>query len=72
MRGEGRKLFDRVLVNEDFELTRNAFFRLLRDWYPALPSAARLRMLQRRLKNVRRELQERGAGEGAGEGAPAA
>ena len=65
MRGEGRKLFDRVLVNEDFELTRNAFFRLLRDWYPALPSAARLRMLQRRLKNVRRELQERGAGEGA-------
>jgi hypothetical protein len=46
-------LFDKVLVNDDFNDTVNAFFRLMRDWYPALPSAARLRMLQRRVKNLR-------------------
>lgn len=26
-------LFDRVLVNDDLELTRNAFFRAVRDWF---------------------------------------
>lgn len=46
-------LFDKVLVNDDFNDTVNSFFRLMRNWYPALPSAARLRMLQRRVKNLR-------------------
>lgn len=46
-------LFDKVIVNDEFGETVNSFFRLMRDWYPALPSAARLRMLQRRVKNVK-------------------
>ena len=47
-------LFDRVLVNEDLEKTAHALFRAARDWYPALPSPARLRMLQRRLSKIKR------------------
>ena len=47
-------LFDRVLVNEDLEQTAHALFRAARDWYPALPSPARLRMLQRRLSKIKR------------------
>jgi hypothetical protein len=26
-------LFDEVIVNDDFQVTVNAFFRLMRDWY---------------------------------------
>ena len=46
-------LFDAVLVNDSLEKTSQTFFRLMRDWYPALPSAARLRMLQRRIKHIK-------------------
>jgi len=48
-----RALFDLVLVNDDYQLTVNALFRTMRDWYPALPSAARIRMLQRRLNKIK-------------------
>ncbi len=46
-------LFDEELVNDDFEKTVNTFFRLARDWYPQLPSPARIRMLQRKIAKVR-------------------
>lgn len=46
-------LFDLVVVNEDYQKTVNTFFRTMRDWYPALPSAARIRMLQRRLNKIK-------------------
>ena len=46
-------LFDRTLVNADFEMTSRAFFRTARDWYPALPSASRIRMLQRRVAKIK-------------------
>jgi guanylate kinase len=52
-RAEDSKLFGKVLVNEDFEETSKAFFRLMRDWYPALPSISRLRMLQRRIGHIK-------------------
>ena len=50
---EEKGLFDKVIVNDDFNEAVKAFYRLMRDWYPALPSASRLRMLQRRVKSVR-------------------
>lgn len=50
-------LFDHILVNDDFELTSNAFFRLSRDEYKWLPSPAKLQMLKRRAAKVRK-LQE--------------
>lgn len=55
-------LFDTVLVNDDFELTANAFFRLCRDMYKRLPSPAKMRMLQRRVAKVKRLLANRDAG----------
>lgn len=47
-------LFDRILVNNDFEETSRAFFRTCRDWYPTLPAPSRLRMLQRRIAKIKR------------------
>ena len=47
------ELYDRVLVNHDFELCSRALFRTCRDWYPQLPSPARLRMLQRRISKIK-------------------
>lgn len=29
-------LFDEVIVNDDFQATVNAFFRLMRDWYVSI------------------------------------
>ncbi len=55
-------LFDTVLVNDNFELTANAFFRLCRDMYKRLPSPAKMRMLQRRVAKVKRLLANRDAG----------
>ena len=46
-------LFDLVVVNDDYPKTVNTLFRTMRDWYPLLPSAARLRMLQRRLNRIK-------------------
>lgn len=46
-------LFDAIIVNDDIEKATHLFFRLVRDWYPALPSAARIRMLQRRIKHIK-------------------
>jgi guanylate kinase len=46
--------FDHVLVNDDFSLTSNSFFRLSRDEYKWLPSAAKMQMLLRRIEKVRR------------------
>lgn len=54
------ELFDRILLNADFELTVNAFFRTARDWYPALPSPSRLRMLQRRISRIKILSQQQG------------
>lgn len=71
-------------MNSNFDNTVNEFFRLMRDWYPSLPSAARyalsisdysyidfilmtiyyhifidrLRMLQRRVKNMRQLIKD--------------
>lgn len=56
---EEEGLFDTVLVNDDFELTANAFFRLCRDTYKRLPSPAKMRMLQRRVAKVKRLLANR-------------
>jgi len=53
--------FDCILVNSDFQLSVNKFFRLARDWYPAIPSAARLRMLMRRARDLKALLREREA-----------
>ena len=50
---EKERLFDQVLVNDDFEKTVNTFFRLMRDWYPQLPSPTRIRMLQRKIAKLR-------------------
>jgi len=61
-------LFDRVLVNEDLEKTAHALFRAARDWYPALPSPARLRMLQRRLSKIKQLGSEAAATEKAPDG----
>lgn len=47
-------LFDHVLVNENFTDTANEMFRLVRDWYPSLPSAAKIQMLLRRARAVRK------------------
>ncbi|KAJ1386824.1 hypothetical protein B484DRAFT_410080, partial [Ochromonadaceae sp. CCMP2298] len=43
-------MFHHTIVNDDFPQTVNLFFRLVRDRYPAIPSAARFRMLQRRIR----------------------
>ena len=51
------ELFDHILVNDDFEETSNAFFRLSRDEYKWLPSPAKMQMLIRRSRKVKR-LQE--------------
>ena len=50
---EDSKIFGKILINNDFEETSKAFFRLMRDWYPALPSISRLRMLQRRIGHIK-------------------
>ena len=47
------KLFHYILVNDDFQNTTNLMFRLIRDEYPSIPSASRIRMLQRRIKKVK-------------------
>jgi guanylate kinase len=47
------KIFDRIIINDDLEDARNALFRAVRDWYPAIPSASRIRMMQRRLKKIK-------------------
>lgn len=52
--------FDEILVNDSYELTRNSFFRLLRDWYPKIPSVSRVRMLQRRIKKIKEYAQQQG------------
>jgi guanylate kinase len=46
--------FDHVLINDDFSLTSNSFFRLSRDEYKWLPSAAKMQMLLRRIDKVKR------------------
>ena len=48
-----QKLFNYILVNDDFQNTTNLMFRLIRDEYPLIPSASRIRMLQRRIKKVK-------------------
>ena len=50
--------FDHVLVNDDFSLTSNSFFRLSRDEYKWLPSAAKMQMLLRRIDKVKRLKEE--------------
>jgi guanylate kinase len=50
--------FDAIIVNDDIEEASRALFRLMRDWYPALPSAARLRMLQRKMRRIKKMNQE--------------
>lgn len=50
--------FDHVLVNDDFSLTSNSFFRLSRDEYKWLPSAAKMQMLLRRIDKVKRLSEE--------------
>ena len=62
-----RGLFDLVLVNDDYQQTVNTLFRTMRDWYPALPSAARIRMLQRRLNKIKQL--SLAPGDGGGDGA---
>jgi len=47
------KLFHYILVNDDFQNTTNLMFRLIRDECPLIPSASRIRMLQRRIKKVK-------------------
>lgn len=47
-------LFESVLVNSDFEEASKAFFRRARDFYPALPSPSRIRMLQRRITKIKK------------------
>eukprot|EP01041_Mallomonas_annulata_P002977 gene2977-5840_t len=51
-------LFDEILVNDDIAVTINALFRVVRKWYPSLPSAARMQMLRRRLKNIKAMAQQ--------------
>jgi len=40
---------DKIICNDDFGNATNALFRTVRDWYPALPSAARLGYLRRQM-----------------------
>lgn len=47
-------LFNHIIVNDDFENAVNAFFRFVRDHFPAIPSAARMRMFQRRIRDIKK------------------
>ena len=51
-------LFDKVIVNNDFEEASRSFFNTCRYWYPSLPSPSRLRMLQRRIAKVKAKAAE--------------
>lgn len=52
------ELFDHILVNDDFDTTSKAFFRLSRDEYKWLPSPAKMQMLVRRSNKVRKLREE--------------
>jgi guanylate kinase len=56
-------LFDHIIVNDNFETAVNAFFRFVRDNYPAIPSASRIRMFQRRIRDIKKTLVVPSAGE---------
>lgn len=45
--------FHRQIINQDFQQAVNAFYRFVRDMYPKIPSAARLRVLQRQARNIK-------------------
>ena len=49
---------DHILVNDDFDTTSKAFFRLSRDEYKWLPSPAKMQMLVRRSNKVRKLREE--------------
>jgi guanylate kinase len=51
---ENPSFFDYELVNDDFSETSNSFFRLSRDEYRWLPSAAKMQMLLRRIEKVKK------------------
>lgn len=60
-------LFDKVIVNDDFEAASRALFNQCRFWYPSLPSPSRLRMLQRRIAKVKARASEERDGKRATE-----
>eukprot|EP01039_Chlorochromonas_danica_P000530 gene530-569_t len=55
-------LFHEYLVNDQMNVTINTFFRLVRDHYPALPSAAQIRKLQRTLRLIKLKASQHEAG----------
>ena len=43
---QNASFFDYVLINDDFSLTSNSFFRLSRDEYKWLPSPAKMQLAE--------------------------
>eukprot|EP01042_Synura_sphagnicola_P008087 gene8087-10353_t len=60
--GRDPDFFDLVLLNDSFQEAINKLFRTIRDWYPKLPSAARMQMLLRRVRNIKAIAQQSLAG----------
>jgi guanylate kinase len=46
---------DFIITNDDLGTASNTLFRRVRDWYPALPSAAKIRYLMRQWKRVKED-----------------